>query len=31
VTRTNISRFGTLMAFAILCVGFSIASPGAFA
>jgi ribose transport system permease protein len=31
VTRTNLNRFGTLIAFVLLCVGFSIAAPAAFA
>ncbi len=31
MTRTNLNRFGTLIAFVVLCVGFSIASPAAFA
>jgi len=31
VTAFNLSRFGTLIAFILLCVGFSIAAPQAFA
>ena len=31
MTRTNLNRFGTLIAFVVLCVGFSVASPAAFA
>jgi len=31
VTALNLSRFGTLIAFLLLCIGFSIAAPQAFA
>ncbi len=31
MTRTNLNRFGTLIAFVVLCAGFSVASPAAFA
>lgn len=31
MTRTNLNRFGTLIAFVLLCIGFSIAAPAAFA
>ena len=31
MNRINLNRFGTLIAFAVLCVGFSIAAPQAFA
>jgi ribose transport system permease protein len=31
LTKFNLSRFGTLLAFIVLCIGFSIAAPQAFA